>query len=59
MSTVNGVVCRVSTVCTHQHAILSWNDLEHSWDCPAHGSRFDADGTLLEGPATRNLRLRA
>jgi glycine/D-amino acid oxidase-like deaminating enzyme len=58
MSVVNGVACRVSAVCTHQHAILSWNDLEHSWDCPAHGSRFDADGTLLEGPATRNLRLR-
>ncbi len=58
MSTVNGVVCRVSPICTHQHAVLSWNDLEHSWDCPAHGSRFDADGTLLEGPGTRNLRLR-
>jgi nitrite reductase/ring-hydroxylating ferredoxin subunit len=58
VSTVNGVVCRVSAVCTHQHAVLSWNDLEHSWDCPAHGSRFDADGTLLEGPGTRNLRLR-
>jgi glycine/D-amino acid oxidase-like deaminating enzyme/nitrite reductase/ring-hydroxylating ferredoxin subunit len=58
ISTVNGVACRVSTVCTHQHAILSWNDLEHSWDCPAHGSRFDADGTVLEGPAKRNLHLR-
>jgi glycine/D-amino acid oxidase-like deaminating enzyme/nitrite reductase/ring-hydroxylating ferredoxin subunit len=58
MSTVNGVVCRVSAVCTHQHAPLGWNDLEHSWDCPAHGSRFDADGTILEGPAKRNLRIR-
>jgi glycine/D-amino acid oxidase-like deaminating enzyme len=57
-STVNGVACKVSVVCPHQHAVLSWNDQEHSWDCPAHGSRFAADGTLLEGPATRNLRLR-
>jgi hypothetical protein len=25
------------------------------WECPLHGSRFAPDGTLLEGPATRNL----
>ncbi len=54
-STVNGVTCQVSTVCPHMHAILTWNDQERSWDCPAHGSRFAADGTLLEGPATKNL----
>ncbi|UYN82722.1 MAG: FAD-dependent oxidoreductase [Microcella sp.] len=57
-STVDGATCRVSALCTHLGAALSWNDLERSWDCPAHGSRFAADGTLLEGPATRDLARR-
>ncbi len=55
ISTVDGVSCRLSAVCPHLHAIVTWNDQELSWDCPAHGSRFAADGTLLEGPATWDL----
>jgi Rieske Fe-S protein len=34
---------------------VRWNDVERSWDCPLHGSRFEVDGTLIEGPATRGL----
>ena len=47
--------CGLSRVCTHLGGILEWNDAESSWDCPLHGSRFDADGRVLEGPATRDL----
>lgn len=43
-------------VCTHLRGVLRRNDAEDSWDCPLHGSRFDADGELLEGPATCGLR---
>lgn len=55
VSTVDGETCELSAVCTHLGAVVTWNDAEHSWDCPAHGSRFAADGTLLEGPARRDL----
>ena len=55
VSCVDGAVCRVSGVCTHLGGILRWNSAERSWDCPLHGSRFAADGTLLEGPAVRDL----
>ena len=55
VSTVGGTVRRLSAVCPHLGGILRWNDAERSWDCPLHGSRFDADGTVLEGPATCGL----
>ncbi|THE65294.1 FAD-dependent oxidoreductase [Salinadaptatus halalkaliphilus] len=48
----------VSAVCTHMGCLLEWNDAEASWDCPCHGSRYDPDGTVLEGPATDDLSQR-
>jgi glycine/D-amino acid oxidase-like deaminating enzyme/nitrite reductase/ring-hydroxylating ferredoxin subunit len=56
VSTVDGRTCRVSAVCTHLGGVVSWNDVERSWDCPLHGSRFTADGIRIEGPATKDLR---
>jgi glycine/D-amino acid oxidase-like deaminating enzyme/nitrite reductase/ring-hydroxylating ferredoxin subunit len=58
ISTVAGRTCAVSAICTHLGGIVRFNDLEKSWDCPLHGSRFAADGTLLEGPSNSNLKSR-
>jgi Rieske Fe-S protein len=35
--------------------IVHWNSAENSWDCPCHGSRFNYDGAVIQGPANRNL----
>ncbi len=42
--------------CPHLGCALEYNAQEHSWDCPCHGSRFAADGTLLDNPATGGLK---
>lgn len=46
----------VRGICTHLGGAVHWNDAERSWDCPLHGSRFDTDGSVLEGPAVCGLR---
>ncbi len=42
--------------CPHLGCALKWNEAEHSWDCPCHGSRFDEEGKLLNNPATDDLK---
>jgi glycine/D-amino acid oxidase-like deaminating enzyme/nitrite reductase/ring-hydroxylating ferredoxin subunit len=44
-----------SAVCPHLGCIVAWNTTEGSWDCPCHGSRFDPDGKILNGPAISPL----
>jgi Rieske Fe-S protein len=51
----NGVLHAVSATCTHLGCRVSFNSAERSWDCPCHGSRFDADGNVLQGPAVHRL----
>jgi glycine/D-amino acid oxidase-like deaminating enzyme/nitrite reductase/ring-hydroxylating ferredoxin subunit len=44
-----------SARCPHLHAVVRWNPLERSWDCPAHGSRFDPCGHVINSPSAHDL----
>jgi nitrite reductase/ring-hydroxylating ferredoxin subunit len=54
----DGGLHAVSLRCTHMGCLLRFNAAETSWDCPCHGSRFDVDGAVLEGPAVTPLERR-
>ncbi|MEW5850678.1 MAG: FAD-dependent oxidoreductase [Myxococcota bacterium] len=51
----DGVLHKRSAQCPHLGCVVHWNTSEKTWDCPCHGSRFDAYGTVLNGPANANL----
>jgi Rieske Fe-S protein len=44
----------LSAICTHRRCKLDGTH-DRSFYCKCHGSTFDPDGKVTEGPATRNL----
>ncbi|HEY9048012.1 MAG TPA: FAD-dependent oxidoreductase [Ohtaekwangia sp.] len=53
----DGTLHAVSPTCTHLKCSVAWNLAEQTWDCPCHGARYDAEGNVLTGPASRNLEV--
>ena len=41
--------------CPHMGCALKWNETEHTWDCPCHGSRFDTNGKVLNNPSNGDI----
>jgi Rieske Fe-S protein len=50
-----GKVHRLSAICKHLGCVVAWNSTEKTWDCPCHGSRYDAQGRVYQGPANSDL----
>jgi nitrite reductase/ring-hydroxylating ferredoxin subunit len=44
-----------SLACPHQNTAIRWHDDDHQFECPKHHSKYRADGTFIEGRATRGL----
>ncbi len=50
-----GKLYKVSPICKHMGCPLMWNNAEKSWDCTCHGSRYNFNGEVIQGPAVTGL----
>ena len=48
----------VNTLCPHMKCNLIFNNIDKTWDCPCHGSRFDIDGKVIKGPSVYNISVK-
>ncbi|MGN0714881.1 MAG: FAD-dependent oxidoreductase [Anaerovoracaceae bacterium] len=54
-SAVKNLLRPIGPRCRHMGCTLKENRLEHTMDCPCHGSRYQKDGTCIEGPSKKDL----
>lgn len=43
--------------CPHLKCKLLFNEIEETWDCPCHGSRFDVTGKCISGPSNQDIKI--
>ena len=41
--------------CPHLKCGIVFNEIEKTWECLCHGSRFDIDGKLINGPSNFDI----
>ncbi len=45
----------LSPICTHLGCLVTWEEAQKHFNCPCHGSVFDAEGKVLKTPANKPL----
>ena len=54
---ISGNLYAIKPSCTHLGCSLVWNNVDKTWDCPCHGSRFDYTGKNIYDPAFKDLEM--
>ena len=47
----------INAICTHLGCVVPWNAAAGKFICPCHGSQYDANGSVVRGPAPLPLAL--
>ena len=47
----------LSAECTHLGCLVPWDPIQKKFECPCHGSQYDARGSVIRGPAPGPLKL--
>jgi thiosulfate dehydrogenase [quinone] large subunit len=50
-----GQVTALDAICPHQGCTVNFVSPAVGFSCPCHGSRFDVQGKVVSGPASRDL----
>jgi cytochrome b6-f complex iron-sulfur subunit len=53
--TNTGTFLAVSAACTHAGTNVNYNASSNNFVCPNHGAKFSSNGSVTQGPATKNL----
>lgn len=52
---LSGAFLAVSAACTHQGTTINFVSSSTSFLCPNHGSKYNSNGEVTQGPASKNL----
>lgn len=52
-----GEIFKVKPYCTHLGCELHFNNVDKTWECPCHGSKFSYDGKTIEVPGNKDLKV--
>ncbi len=55
VANINGSFIALTSVCTHSGCDRNWTFTNNRFTCTCHGSVFDPDGRVLQGPAAAPL----
>jgi cytochrome b6-f complex iron-sulfur subunit len=55
VNTGSNIFNALTSVCTHSNCDRNWTFSNSRFTCTCHGSQFDIDGSVLQGPANRPL----
>lgn len=57
-TTCKSLLKNSNQVCTHLGCKTVFNETTNTWDCPCHGSKYDKNGKLIDGPSKKNLKIK-